>query len=118
MLSKEAKTVMAQVPDALRFLTKRASSLEAENDTLRTKLAERELRDRAVKVAAEMADKNFVDEDEVETKVAELVAEGADNLAVKEQAVKLAARQMMDLTPDDDRSGSGKSELEAYILGE
>ena len=117
MLSKEAKTVLAQVPGAMRHLTKRASALEAENAELRNKLAERDLRDRATKVAAEMAEKHFIDADDVETKVAELMTE-PDALGVKEEAIKLAARQMTDLSPDDERSGSGKSELEAYILGD
>ena len=39
-------------------------------------------------------------------------------LGVKEEAIKLAARQMTDLSPDDEREGSGKSQFEAYILGD
>jgi len=112
----DAHRVLREVPTALRGLTKHAQALEAENTALRQKVAQFELRDRAVKVATIMEGKGLNEELSFEQKVASLMSE-PDKLDVREEAAKIAARQMSLGNLDEERSSNGSTQLESYILG-
>ncbi|MFH1834332.1 MAG: hypothetical protein ABH877_04845 [bacterium] len=113
----DAHKVLRQVPETLRGLSKHAQALETENAGLRTKLAQYELRDRAVKLANVLQEKGLNEDMSFEQKVAALMRE-PDKLEVREEAAKIAARQMTLGGLDEERPGNGKTQLEAYILGD
>ena len=115
--TSDAYTILHQVPDTIRALTKRASGLEEENARLREKVASFELRDRAVKVAEEMSQKGLNDHLSMEEKVSMLLEE-PEKLSVREEATKLAAQQVQMAELADDHEGGGRNQLEAYILGD
>jgi vacuolar-type H+-ATPase subunit I/STV1 len=113
----DAHKVLRQVPETLRGLSKHAQALETENTELRDKVAQYELRDRAVKLATVLEEKGLNEDLSFEEKVAALMDE-PDKLELREEAAKIAAQQMSLGELDEDRPGNGGSTLEHYILGE
>ena len=113
----DAHSMLRQVPPMVRALTKRASSLEEENTTLREKVARFEMRDRAIKVAREMEAKGLNEHLSIEEKVASLLEDPAQ-LATREAAVQMAVEQVKLGSPAEGKSdaGSHESELVAYLM--
>jgi len=117
---QQAHTVFSQVPGAMRALTKRASDLESENEQLRAENTQLQLEKRAGALAAKMAKKGLIAEDDVVTKTAELLAD-PDKLSTKEEAIGMAVGDVpfFELGDGEEKvAGAGKTQLEAFILDE
>lgn len=89
-------------------------ALVAENQKLREKVASRVKEDRVQKIARDMEAKGLNDELSFEEKVAHL--QGANNLDVTEEAIKIAAPQGQGFGDLGDEPGKGVSQFEAFIM--
>jgi uncharacterized protein (DUF3084 family) len=114
MKMHDAYSVLKQVPETMRQLTKHASGLEAENARLRQKVAQFELRDRAVKLATLMEEKGIIEKESIDKMASKLMAE-PDKLAMREEAAQVAAQRNLGMELGEEPS-NGRNQLETYLM--
>lgn len=105
--STKVAEVLAQVPVALR-------AQQEEIAQLKEKIAHYEKRDRVVKIASAMQQKNLDPETSYDEKIENLM--GSDNLDVVEKAIELSAPQVK-LAALSDHPGNPSNAEDAFVQG-
>ncbi len=105
--STKVAEVLAQVPVALRAQAEEIASLKE-------KVAHYEKRDRVVKIASAMQQKNLDPETSYDDKIENLM--GSDNLDVVEKAIELSAPQVK-LAALSDHHGNPSNAEDAFAAG-
>ena len=103
-----------QVKTLLKTASATIRDLETENADLRVKLASKEKRERAEKLASMMDEKGLSAEFDHQEKVAHLLE--APDLNVTEEAIKMASPQTGGIGNIGDRPGAGLHAFETYII--
>lgn len=115
----KAAAVYAEVPSVLRKLASERDELRAENETLRSKVAEFEQSDRIEKIARAMHDKGIDTQSSMEDRVERIkeAAERGKSLDVIEEAVEMTAPDGNLAKLAEDTPGNSGDQLTAYLMG-